>query len=97
MTAALQESNREAHSLVELDVERIKAIVRAAPNSEASKQSFECPFEVNKEGVFKFFNKDNLKVDFTEIFDAVKLKNIYDVAERRRHSLEADEVRLGSI
>lgn len=81
----------------EEDVERIKAIVRGAPNSDASRPSFEWSFEVNKEGVFKFVNKNNLKVDFTEIFNATKMKDIYDVAERRRHSLDADEVRLGSI
>ena len=34
------------------DVNRIKAIVCAAPNSDASKPSFEWPFEANKEGVF---------------------------------------------
>jgi len=78
------------------DVSRIKAIVRAAPNSDAGRPSFEWPFEANKEGVFKFVNKDNLKFDFAEIFDATETSNIYDVAERRRHSLEAKEVRLGS-
>jgi hypothetical protein len=36
----------------EEDVSRIKAIVRAAPKSDASKPSFEWPFEVNKDGVF---------------------------------------------
>ena len=68
----------------------------AAPNCDASSPLFEWPFEVNKEGVFKFVNKDNLKVDFAEIFDAAKMKDIYNIEERRRHSLEATEVRLGS-
>ena len=78
------------------DVNRIKAIVLAAPNSDASRPSFEWPFEVNKEGVFKFVNKDNLKVDFAEIFNAAEMKNAYDLDERRHHSLEAQDVRLGS-
>jgi len=68
----------------------------AAPNSDASRPSFEWPFESNKEGVFKFINKDNLKVDFAKIFDTANMKDIYDVAERRCYSLEANEVRLGS-
>lgn len=34
------------------DIRRIKAIVCAAPNSDASKSSFEWPFEADKEGVF---------------------------------------------
>ena len=38
------------------DISRIKSIVLAAPNSDASRPSFEWPFEVNKEGVFKFVN-----------------------------------------
>jgi hypothetical protein len=78
------------------DVSRIKAIVRAAPNSDGNKPSFEWPFDVTKEAVFKFVNKDNLKVDFAEIFDAAEMDDIYNVAERRRHSLGANEVRLGS-
>ena len=78
------------------DVTRIKAIVLTVPDSNASEASFEWPFEANKEGVFKFVNKDNLEVDFTEIFDAAKMKDVYDVAERRRHSLEASDVKLGS-
>jgi hypothetical protein len=78
------------------DVSRIKIIILAAPNCEASKPSFEWPFEDNKEGVFKFVNKDDLQVDFAEIFDAAKMKDIYDVDERQRHSLEAQEVKLGS-
>ena len=41
-------------------------------------------------------NKDNLKVDFAEIFDAAEMDDIYNVAERRRHSLGANDVRLGS-
>ena len=80
----------------EEDVRRIKAIVCAAPNSDASRPSFEWPFEANKEAVFKFVNKDNLKEDFADIYDAAKTKDIYNVAERRRHSLEANDVRLGS-
>ena len=78
------------------DVNRIKAIVLAAPNCDASRPSFEWPFEANKEGVFKFVNKDNLKVDFAEIFNAAEMNNAYDLDERRRHSLEAHNVRLGS-
>ena len=78
------------------DVGRIKAIVLAAHNCEADRPLFEWPFEVNKEGVFKFVNKDNLKVDFAEIFDATEMKDIYDLDERRCHPLEAQEVRLGS-
>ena len=78
------------------DVRRIKAIVLAAPNSNASEPSFEWPFQADKESVFKFVNKDNLEADFAEIFDAAKMKDVYDVAERRRHSLEASDVKLGS-
>ena len=48
------------------DVSRIKAIVCTAPNLDASKPSFEWPFEANKEGVFKFVNKENLEDDFAE-------------------------------
>jgi hypothetical protein len=78
------------------DVSRIKDIVRAAPNSDASRPSFEWPFEANKEGVFKFVNKENLKADFGEIFNAAEMGDIYDVADRRRRSLDVKEVRLGS-
>ena len=78
------------------DVNRIKAIIFAAPNCEASKSSFEWPFKDNKKGVFKFVNKNDLQIDFAEIFDAAKMKDIYDVDERQRHSLEAQEVKLGS-
>ena len=78
------------------DVRRIKAIVHAAPNSDANQPSFQWPFEADKEEVFKFVNKDNLEVDFADIYDAAKMKDIYDVAERRCHSLEANGVRPGS-
>ena len=78
------------------DVSRIKAIVCTAPNLDASKPSFEWPFEANKEGVFKFVNKENLEDEFGEIFDAGQMEDIYNVVERRNHSLEATEVKLGS-
>ena len=79
------------------DIRRIKAIVCAAPNSDANKPSFEWPFNVNKDGVFKFVNKDDLEVDFAEIFDATEMDDIYDITECRHHLLEAKEVRLGSL
>ena len=78
------------------DVNRIKAIVCAAPNSDGSKPSFEWPFEANKDGVFKFVNKENLEVDLEDIFDAGQMEDIHNVVERGQHSLEVKDVRLGS-
>ena len=78
------------------DVSRIKAIVCAAPNSDVSNPSFKWPFEANKEGVFKFVNKENLEDKFGEIFDAGQMEDIYNVVERGHHSVEATEVKLGS-
>ena len=70
--------------------------MRTAPNSDASKPSFEWPFEADKEGVFKFVNKENLEDDFREIFDAGLMEDMYNVVEREGNSLGATEVRLGS-
>lgn len=46
--------------------------------------------------MFKFVNEDNLRADFAKIYDAVEMKDAYDVAECKRHSLEANDVMLGS-
>ena len=78
------------------DVSRIKIIILAMLNCDVSRTSFEWSFEVNKKEIFKFINKDNLKIDFAEIFDIAEMNDIYDVNERWRHSLETQKMRLST-
>ena len=83
-----------------MDVDRIKKIVMTAPESGTTTISFLWPFEDSRdteEAVFKFTNKQNLSVDFENIWDMCKMKDIDDVEERNRNKLEIEDVKSGSM
>jgi len=67
------------------------AIVIAAPKSQTARASFLWSFDDShhtKESVFKFTNKQNLWIDFKNIWDMCKMKDVEDVEERNKHKLE---------